>query len=152
MTAPIVLVVAIFLCLLGNGFFSGSEIAIISIRRSRVEQLIAEGSRGAEPLHFKPRGPVGIRDIRFSRDGKSLQVLDAQDIRRTYRDEAGVEPEITGRIPEGIGLDERWTASGFTQKEGGPGHVQMVISPDGKYVVTATGLGTALIWEAPGGP
>src|SRR5713101_8145563 len=39
--------IAIFLCLLGNGFFSGSEIAILSMRRSRVEQLIAEGSRGA---------------------------------------------------------------------------------------------------------
>ncbi|HZM49471.1 MAG TPA: CNNM domain-containing protein, partial [Vicinamibacteria bacterium] len=47
MTTPLVLIIAIFLCLLGNGFFSGSEIAIISIRRSRVEQLIAEGSRGA---------------------------------------------------------------------------------------------------------
>src|SRR3954467_13914267 len=47
MTTPLLLVLAIFLCLLGNGFFSGSEIAIISIRRSRVEQLIAEGSRGA---------------------------------------------------------------------------------------------------------
>src|SRR5689334_19658749 len=46
-TAPVLLMIAILLCLLGNGFFSGSEIAIISIRRSRVEQLIAEGSRGA---------------------------------------------------------------------------------------------------------
>jgi putative hemolysin len=44
---PVLLVIAIFLCLLGNGFFSGSEIAILSMRRSRVEQLIAEGSRGA---------------------------------------------------------------------------------------------------------
>ena len=47
MTTPVVLVVAIVLCLLGNGFFSGSEIAIISIRRGRVEQLIAEGSGAA---------------------------------------------------------------------------------------------------------
>jgi len=46
-TTPVLLVIAIFLCLLGNGFFSGSEIAILSMRRSRVEQLIAEGSRGA---------------------------------------------------------------------------------------------------------
>jgi magnesium and cobalt exporter, CNNM family len=46
-TTPGLLVIAIFLCLLGNGFFSGSEIAILSMRRSRVEQLIAEGSRGA---------------------------------------------------------------------------------------------------------
>ncbi len=47
MTTPVVLILAIFLCLLGNGFFSGSEIAVLSMRRSRVEQLIAEGSRGA---------------------------------------------------------------------------------------------------------
>jgi putative hemolysin len=47
MTGPVILVVAILLCLLGNGFFSGSEIAILSMRRSRVEQLLAEGSRGA---------------------------------------------------------------------------------------------------------
>jgi putative hemolysin len=46
-TTPVVLILAIFLCLLGNGFFSGSEIAVLSMRRSRVEQLIAEGSRGA---------------------------------------------------------------------------------------------------------
>lgn len=47
MTGPVLLLVAILLCLLGNGFFSGSEIAILSMRRSRVEQLLSEGSRGA---------------------------------------------------------------------------------------------------------
>jgi putative hemolysin len=41
------LILAIVFCLLGNGFFSGSEIALISARRSRIEQLIAEGSRSA---------------------------------------------------------------------------------------------------------
>lgn len=41
------LVAAIVLLLLGNGFFSGSEIAIISARRSRIEALIAEGSKAA---------------------------------------------------------------------------------------------------------
>jgi len=41
------LVVAILLCLLGNGFFSGSEIAVLSVRRSRIEALIAEGSKAA---------------------------------------------------------------------------------------------------------
>ena len=35
------------LLLLGNGFFSGSEIAIISARRSRIEALVEEGSRAA---------------------------------------------------------------------------------------------------------
>jgi WD40 repeat protein len=114
--------------------------------------VIAEGSRGAEPLQFKPRGPGGICDILFSLDGKSLLALDKQDVRRIYRDEAGFEPKITGSVPEDIGLDERWNASGFTQKEGTPGHIQMVFSPDKRYVVTATGWGTALIWEAPGGP
>lgn len=41
------LVLAIFLCLLGNGFFSGSEIALISARKGKIEALIAEGSRAA---------------------------------------------------------------------------------------------------------
>jgi len=47
MSEPVFLVVFIVLCLLGNGFFSGSEIAIITARRSRIEALIAEGSRAA---------------------------------------------------------------------------------------------------------
>jgi putative hemolysin len=42
------LVVAIFFLLLGNGFFSGSEIALISARRSRIDALVAEGSRAAQ--------------------------------------------------------------------------------------------------------
>jgi putative hemolysin len=47
MPGPGLLIAAIFLLLLGNGFFSGSEIAIISASRARIEALIAEGSRGA---------------------------------------------------------------------------------------------------------
>jgi magnesium and cobalt exporter, CNNM family len=39
---------SIVLLLLGNGFFSGSEIAIISARRSRIEALAEEGSRAAK--------------------------------------------------------------------------------------------------------
>ncbi|MGE0454364.1 MAG: hemolysin family protein [Vicinamibacteria bacterium] len=35
------------LLLLGNGFFSGSEIALISAKRSRIEALAEEGSRSA---------------------------------------------------------------------------------------------------------
>ena len=38
---------AILLVLLGNGFFSGSEIALLSARRSKIESLIEQGSRGA---------------------------------------------------------------------------------------------------------
>jgi len=41
------LIAAIFFCLLGNGFFSGAEIALISVRRSRIEELIARGSKAA---------------------------------------------------------------------------------------------------------
>jgi len=47
MSEPVYLVLSIFVLLLGNGFFSGSEIAILSARRSRIESLIAEGSRAA---------------------------------------------------------------------------------------------------------
>jgi putative hemolysin len=41
------IVLAIFVMLVGNGFFSGSEIAVISARRSRIEALATEGSRAA---------------------------------------------------------------------------------------------------------
>jgi magnesium and cobalt exporter, CNNM family len=47
MTEVGLFLLAIFLCLLGNGFFSGSEIAVLSARRSRIEALIGEGSRAA---------------------------------------------------------------------------------------------------------
>ena len=50
MTQAGLLIIAIFLCLLGNGFFSGSEIAIISAKKSRIEASIAEGSRAARRL------------------------------------------------------------------------------------------------------
>jgi putative hemolysin len=52
MSAAGLLILAIFFCLLGNGFFSGSEIAILSVRKSRIEALIAEGSRGARRVKY----------------------------------------------------------------------------------------------------
>ncbi len=48
MSEPVFLAVCIVLCLFGNGFFSGSEIAIITAKRSRIDALIAEGSRAAQ--------------------------------------------------------------------------------------------------------
>ena len=48
MSEPVFIVASILALLLGNGFFSGSEIAIITARRSRIEALIEEGSRSAE--------------------------------------------------------------------------------------------------------
>lgn len=50
MNDPVLLVVGIFICLIGNGIFSGSEIAIISARRSQVEARIAAGSKAAVKL------------------------------------------------------------------------------------------------------
>jgi putative hemolysin len=47
MSEGVFFVLSIVLCLLGNGFFSGSEIAVITARKSRIEALIAEGSRAA---------------------------------------------------------------------------------------------------------
>jgi len=47
MSEPVFIVASIFLLLLGNGFFSGSEIAVITARRSRIEALSEEGSRAA---------------------------------------------------------------------------------------------------------
>src|SRR6185503_11194484 len=41
------LIAAIFFCLLGNGFFSGSEIALLSAKRGQIETLIGAGNRRA---------------------------------------------------------------------------------------------------------
>ena len=46
----LILIAVIFLLLLGNGFFSGSEIAVISMRRSKIEELAAAGRRSARRL------------------------------------------------------------------------------------------------------
>src|SRR5215470_19001756 len=50
MSTAWIIVVAIFLVLLGNGFFSGSEIALLSAKRSKVEALIQQGSRRARKV------------------------------------------------------------------------------------------------------
>jgi putative hemolysin len=47
MPEPLLIAASIVLLLLGNGFFSGGEIAIISARHSRIERLAAQGSRAA---------------------------------------------------------------------------------------------------------
>ena len=47
MYEPLLMVASIVMLLLGNGFFSGGEIAVISARRSRIDALIEEGSRAA---------------------------------------------------------------------------------------------------------
>ena len=68
MTEAGLLVLAIFLCLLGNGLFSGSEIAIISARRSRIDAMIGQGSRAAERVkalqdnmdHFLATAQIGV--------------------------------------------------------------------------------------------
>ena len=50
MSHVLLLVGVIFLLLLCNGFFSGSEIAVISMRRSKIEALVAQGRRSARRL------------------------------------------------------------------------------------------------------
>jgi len=47
MSEPLFIAASIFILLLGNGFFSGGEIAVLSVRRSRIEGLIEDGSRPA---------------------------------------------------------------------------------------------------------
>ncbi len=47
MSEPLFMAASILLLLLGNGFFSGGEIAVLSVRRSRIEALREGGSRAA---------------------------------------------------------------------------------------------------------
>lgn len=44
-------VILIFLLIIANGFFAGSEIAIISVRRSRIKHLAEEGDPEAQRVH-----------------------------------------------------------------------------------------------------
>jgi putative hemolysin len=68
MSEPVFIVVSIFLLLLGNGFFSGSEIAVISARRSRIEALVGEKSKAAQRVkelqdnmdHFLATAQIGV--------------------------------------------------------------------------------------------
>lgn len=57
MSEPVLLSLAIALALLGNGFFSGSEIALISARRSRIHALVKRGSRLARHVEALQADP-----------------------------------------------------------------------------------------------
>ena len=43
-------ILLVVLLVLANGFFVASEFALVGVRRSRVEMLVARGSRGAKRL------------------------------------------------------------------------------------------------------
>jgi putative hemolysin len=68
MSESMFIVVSILLLLLGNGFFSGSEIAVISARRSRIEALVGEKSKAAQRVkelqdnmeHFLATAQIGV--------------------------------------------------------------------------------------------
>jgi putative hemolysin len=55
--------VAVVLLVLANGFFVASEFALVAIRRSRVEELVAKGVMGAKAVqHATATGPLHRRD------------------------------------------------------------------------------------------
>ena len=70
------LVIAILIVL--NGVFVAAEIALVSIRRSRVEQLVDEGRRGSNRVRAL-KGDPGRFHALFGRDSliTALQVLPA---------------------------------------------------------------------------
>ena len=41
---------AVLALVLANGFFVAAEFAVISVRKTRIDQLLAEGSRMARPV------------------------------------------------------------------------------------------------------
>ncbi len=67
MSAPIALVVAILLMLFG-GFFTAAEFALLAARRSRIEQLAAEGDRRAR------HALAGMRELSLMLAGAQLGI------------------------------------------------------------------------------
>jgi len=73
MNLPITELVFIVILTILEGFFVASEIALVSIRRSRVEQLIEEGNRGArrvrrlldDPGRFLAVAQIGLTFLGF---------------------------------------------------------------------------------------
>ena len=48
-------IILFFICLLLSGFFSSSEVALISITRAKVHALLNQGRKGAEALDILKR-------------------------------------------------------------------------------------------------
>src|SRR5688500_13616157 len=48
---------AVLALVLANGFFVAAEFAIISVRKTRIDQLLAEGSRMARPVRRALQNP-----------------------------------------------------------------------------------------------
>ena len=73
MNLPIPELLVIVLLTLLEGFFVASEIALVSVRRSRVEQLVDEGVRGArrvrrlldDPGRFLAVSQLGLTFLGF---------------------------------------------------------------------------------------
>ena len=63
----------ILLLILMNGFFAAAEIALVSVRRSRIRQLVEEGSKGAarvqklleDPTRFLSTIQIGVTFVGF---------------------------------------------------------------------------------------
>ncbi len=116
--------------------------------------VIAEGSAGRDPVLFKSRGECEIRNLVFRHEGKSLLVRNKKGIAWVYKDDVGQDPvpvSVDEPLDPGIDLpDRRWVASGYKQPDRSLDYNSWILSPDGKYILTTTASGRALIWEAPG--
>ena len=112
--------------------------------------VMADGAAGRDPIRFKPRGDVPVRELRFEPGGKTLWVSDIRGVCWAYKDDLSREPvreELTEyKSPRDPDADRRWVASGFEQRRGSAA----VFAPDRRYAISTTDWGAALIWEAPG--
>ena len=69
---------AVLALVLANGFFVAAEFAIISVRKTRIDQLLAEGSRMARPVRraLENPGPVHRGHAARHHDGEPRPGLD----------------------------------------------------------------------------
>ena len=57
LTAILWRVVGVFFLVFANGFFVAAEFAIVTVRKTRVDQRVAEGVRGARAVRRATRDP-----------------------------------------------------------------------------------------------
>jgi WD40 repeat protein len=112
----------------------------------RGEVVFAEGERGRERVVFSKRGGA-VASIGFLNDGRRLLVSDSRGKSLCYEGRLDREPELPAAellVPADV-PDSRWLRGAVGNNIGSA----RAFSPDGRFAISTTVNGEAMIWRAP---